>query len=134
MLPPLLLVPPAGTPATHAAADALLGPPPQDAFAKHAAAFEAAGVDLKNGLGDVYDKISDPAIIADVEACYTTRPPLAFVDSRKGITNLHVPSDVIIDASMPVSDAPDYLRTPAVIPYSSCCGSSLSKSLLFIFT
>jgi len=80
-----------------------------DAFEKHAATFAQIGVDADNGIGDVYAKIVDlPAdlqarIKADIEAVYTVRPPLAMVDSDKGITNLHVPSNVIIDASMPAA-------------------------------
>merc|ERR1711936_1469431 len=62
-------------------------------------------VNVNNGLGDLYEKIKGHAqeaeIIADIDAAYATRPGLAMVDSDKGITNLHVPSDVIIDASMP---------------------------------
>jgi len=74
---------------------------------KHASEFAAIGVDFNNGLGDLYSKMSklpedkQNAIKADIEACYRERPPLAMVDSDRGITNLHVPSDVIIDASMP---------------------------------
>merc|ERR1711881_635557 len=63
------------------------------------------GVNVNNGLGDLYEKIKGHAkeaeIIADIDAAYATRPGLAMVDSNNGITNLHVPSDVIIDASMP---------------------------------
>lgn len=79
----------------------------KEVFAKHAALFAELGVDQRNGLGDVYAKIANlPAeqkaeIEADIKAAYATRPSLAMVDSDKGITNLHVPSDVIIDASMP---------------------------------
>ena len=79
----------------------------KDVFAKHADLFKELGVDERNGLGDVYAKIASlpaeqkAAIEADIEAVYATRPSLAMVDSDKGITNLHVPSDVIIDASMP---------------------------------
>ena len=79
----------------------------KDVFAKHADLFAELGVDERNGLGDVYAKIATlpeakkAEIEADIEAVYTTRPTLAMVDSDKGITNLHVPSDVIIDASMP---------------------------------
>jgi isocitrate dehydrogenase len=79
----------------------------QDVFARHAATFESLGVDPDNGIGDAYAKIralpadQQAAIEADLQATYSTRPPLAMVDSGKGITNLHVPSDVIIDASMP---------------------------------
>jgi len=77
----------------------------KDVFEKHAAKFEALGVNANNGVGDVYAKIQgDPQqaeIEADLMAVYETRPRISMVDSRKGITNLHVPSDVIIDASMP---------------------------------
>ncbi len=79
----------------------------KDVFAKHADIFEQLGVDANNGIGDVYAKIARlPAdkkaeIEADIQAVYQTRPALAMVDSDKGITNLHVPSDVIVDASMP---------------------------------
>ncbi|KAA1261074.1 Isocitrate dehydrogenase [NADP] [Rubripirellula obstinata] len=81
----------------------------EDVFAKHAALFEEIGVDANNGIGDVYAKIESlPAdkqaeIKADIESVYADRPKLAMVDSDKGITNLHVPSDVIIDASMPAA-------------------------------
>ncbi len=77
-------------------------------FDKHAATFEKLGVDADNGFGDVVAKIAtlpEPerkAIEADIAACYERGPGLAMVDSDRGITNLHVPSDVIIDASMPV--------------------------------
>ncbi len=80
-----------------------------DVFDKHAATFNKLGVDTRNGLGDVYTKISAlpeaerKEIEADIEAVYKTRPELAMVNSDKGITNLHVPSDVIIDASMPAA-------------------------------
>jgi len=76
-------------------------------FTKYADLFAELGVDASNGLGDVYAKIAHlPAdkkaqIEADIQAVYATRPALAMVDSDKGITNLHVPSDVIVDASMP---------------------------------
>ncbi|MGJ8654730.1 MAG: NADP-dependent isocitrate dehydrogenase [Opitutaceae bacterium] len=78
-------------------------------FEKHAAVIADLGVDVKNGLGDLYAKIGSlPAdkkaeIEADLEAVYATAPDMAMVDSDKGITNLHVPSDVIIDASMPAA-------------------------------
>lgn len=78
-------------------------------FVKHAALFEEIGVDANNGIGDVYSKIVElpddqrAEVEADLEAVYATRPPLAMVNSDKGITNLHVPSDVIIDASMPAA-------------------------------
>ena len=81
----------------------------KDVFAKYADIFEQLGVDANNGIGDVYTKIARlPAekraeIEADLAAVYETQPPLAMVDSDKGITNLHVPSDVIIDASMPAA-------------------------------
>ena len=80
----------------------------KDVFEKHAATFKELGVNVKNGLGDVYAKIASlPAdkkaeIEADIMATYGKRPSIAMVDSDKGITNLHVPNDVIIDASMPV--------------------------------
>merc|ERR1719230_1437530 len=76
-----------------------------DVFAKHGALFQELGVNVNNGLGDVYDKIKghpkEAEIKADILKQYETRPGLAMVDSNNGITNLHVPSDVIIDASMP---------------------------------
>jgi len=78
-------------------------------FDKHAAAFEKLGIEPNNGIGDVYAKIQDlPAtqreeIEQDIQAVYKAQPPLAMVDSDKGITNLHVPSNVIIDASMPAA-------------------------------
>ena len=81
----------------------------KEVFAKYADIFEQLGVDANNGIGDVYTKIARlPAekraeIEADLVAVYETQPPLAMVDSDKGITNLHVPSDVIIDASMPAA-------------------------------
>ena len=80
-----------------------------DVLRKHAALFEELGVEINNGIGDVYQRIADlpdqqrAAIEADIAAVYETRPPLAMVDSDKGITNLHVPSNVIIDASMPAA-------------------------------
>ena len=106
----------------------------KDVFDKHAAVFQKLGVDPDNGLGDLYAKIKTlpddqrAAIEADIQAVYKKRPPLAMVDSDKGITNLHVPSDVIIDASMPpvIRDSgkmwgPDgkLHDTKAVIPDSS---------------
>ena len=81
----------------------------KDVFAKHAALFEELGVEPNHGIGDVYAKIQalpadqKAAIETELEAVYETRPPLAMVDSDRGITNLHVPSDVIIDASMPAA-------------------------------
>jgi len=79
----------------------------KDALTKHAAVLKEIGFDLANGIGDLYSRIKTlPAaqqaeIEADIQAVYATRPPLAMVNSDKGITNLHVPSDVIVDASMP---------------------------------
>jgi len=74
-------------------------------FAKHADLFAELKVNANNGIGDVYDKIKGHAkeeeVKADLMKQYETRPGLAMVDSNNGITNLHVPSDVIIDASMP---------------------------------
>ena len=76
-------------------------------FEKHGAALDALGVDVDNGLGDLLGKITElpdaerEAIEADLAASYADGPGLAMVDSDKGITNLHVPSDIIIDASMP---------------------------------
>ncbi|XNH05755.1 NADP-dependent isocitrate dehydrogenase [Vibrio cyclitrophicus] len=79
----------------------------KDVFAKHDQLFDELGVDVNNGIGDVYAKIAalpqeqKEAIEADLQAVYETQPPLAMVDSDRGITNLHVPSDIIVDASMP---------------------------------
>ena len=79
----------------------------QDAFAKHQELFDELGVNVNNGLVDLYNKIESlPAslhdeIIRDLHACHEHRPELAMVDSAKGITNFHSPSDVIVDASMP---------------------------------
>lgn len=79
----------------------------KDVIEKHADTIKELRVDFNNGLGDLYTKIETlPAgkkaeIEADIQAVYKTRPELAMVDSDKGITNLHVPSDIIIDASMP---------------------------------
>lgn len=81
----------------------------KDLFERHAATFEKMGVDTRNGFGDVVTKISDlpeterKQIEKDIDAVYQSRPELAMVNSDKGITNLHVPSDVIIDASMPAA-------------------------------
>ena len=81
----------------------------KDALDKHADTIKELGVDFNNGLGDLYAKIESlPAdkkseIEADIEAVYKDSPAIAMVDSDKGITNLHVPSDVIIDASMPAA-------------------------------
>src|SRR5438093_8169415 len=79
----------------------------KDVFEKHAANFQKLGVDPDNGIGDLYIKIKTlpddqrKAIEADLQAVYKKRPPMAMVNSDKGITNLHVPRDVVIDASMP---------------------------------
>lgn len=79
----------------------------KDVLAKHAAVLKHAGFDPNNGIGDLYAKIQSlpadqqAAITADIDAAYKTLPQLAMVNSDKGITNLHVPSDVIVDASMP---------------------------------
>jgi len=79
----------------------------KDVFEKHGETFKKLGVDPDNGLGDVYAKIKSlpdeqrKTIEADIQAVYQKRPPMAMVNSDKGITNLHVPSDIIIDASMP---------------------------------
>ncbi len=103
----------------------------KDVFEKYAAVFEELGVDANNGLGDVYAKIEQlpegqrAEIEAAIAAVYATRPELAMVNSDKGITNLHVPSDVIIDASIPAAirssgqmwDAQGQLKdTKAIIP------------------
>lgn len=74
----------------------------EEAFEKHAYALAAAGVNPNSGLGDVLDRIADqPEILADFNAIMADKAPMYMVDSDRGITNLHVPSDVIIDASMP---------------------------------
>lgn len=80
----------------------------KDVFEKHADTIKALGVNPNNGIADLYNKIDTlpadqkAAIEADIEAVYAKRPDLAMVDSDKGITNLHLPNNVIIDASMPV--------------------------------
>ncbi|MFT4633547.1 MAG: isocitrate dehydrogenase [Candidatus Azotimanducaceae bacterium] len=79
------------------------------ALAKHATVLEQLGFDANNGIGDAYDKIASlpadqsAAIKADLDACLAQGPDMAMVDSDRGITNLHVPSDVIVDASMPAA-------------------------------
>jgi isocitrate dehydrogenase len=81
----------------------------RDAFAKHADVFAELGVDPNNGVGDAYDKIQNlpldqqTGIKADLDACFVNGPNLAMVNSDYGITNLHVPSDIIVDASMPAA-------------------------------
>ena len=109
----------------------------KDLLTKHAATFSALGVDLRNGFGDLVSKIQTlPAgekaeIEADIQAAYASGPAIAMVNSDKGITNLHVPSDVIVDASMPAMirssgkmwNAQGKLQdTLAVIPDSSYAG------------
>jgi isocitrate dehydrogenase len=109
----------------------------KDVFEKHAAKFKEIGVDPNNGLGDLYNKIKSlpqeqqAEIEADIQAEYKKRPELAMVNSDKGITNLHVPSDVIIDASMPAAIresgkmwGPDgkLYDTKAIIPDRSYAG------------
>ena len=79
----------------------------KDVFEKHAALFRDMGVNPNNGLADLLGKVAKlpadqrAAVEADISACYKARPDMAMVNSDKGITNLHVPSDIIIDASMP---------------------------------
>ena len=79
----------------------------KDVFDKHAATIKQLGVNVNNGFGDLVAKIATlpeakrAEIEADIQACYKNRPELAMVNSDKGITNLHVPSDIIVDASMP---------------------------------
>lgn len=104
-------------------------------FEKYAEIFAELGVDVTNGLGDVYSKIAghelEEQIKSEIDALYSDRPDLAMVNSDKGITNLHVPSDVIIDASMPAmirtsgqmwNKAGDPQDTKAVIPDRSYAG------------
>ena len=109
----------------------------KDVLAKHAKTFEKLGVDLNNGFGDLVGKIANlpaaekAAIEADIQAAYAAGPRLSYVNSDNGITNLHVPSDVIVDASMPaliraggkVYDAQGKMGdTLALIPDSSYAG------------
>ena len=109
----------------------------QDVFARHGATLDAVGVDVNNGLGDLLSKIEGlpedqrAPIEADLQAALDRGPGLAMVNSDKGITNLHVPSDVIIDASMPAmfrtsgrmwNAAGELQDTKAVIPDSSYAG------------
>src|SRR5690606_24886782 len=103
-------------------------------FEKHSAALERVGFDPNNGFGDLTARLAAmpeaerTAIEADIAAVYADRPAIAMVDSDRGITNLHVPSDVIVDASMPAMirssgqmwDAKGQTQdTKAVIPDSS---------------
>ncbi|WP_103865849.1 NADP-dependent isocitrate dehydrogenase [Aquimarina sp. I32.4] len=109
----------------------------KDVFQKHAATLEEIGVEVNNGFGDLINKlkkVSDTKraeIEADIQACYAKGPKLAMVNSDEGITNLHVPSDVIIDASMPAmirnsgqmwDTQGNTQDTKAVIPDSSYAG------------
>jgi isocitrate dehydrogenase len=79
----------------------------KEAFAKHQALFDSLGVNVNNGMADLYSKIATlpdsqrEEVVRDLHACQEGRPELAMVDSAKGITNFHSPSDVIVDASMP---------------------------------
>merc|ERR1719233_333898 len=111
----------------------------KDVFAKHGDLFKELGVNVNNGLGDIYDKIKghpkQAEVEADVQNVYLSRPSLAMVDSSKGITNLHIPSDVIIDASMPcvvrdggaVWNKDDKLEeVKCIIPDRSYAGSYLA--------
>ncbi|RIW17025.1 NADP-dependent isocitrate dehydrogenase [Algoriphagus lacus] len=106
-------------------------------FTKHAATLDSIGVDVNNGFGDLLANLEKlPAdkkaeILADIDACYADSPDVAMVNSEKGITNLHVPSDVIIDASMPAmirssgqmwNKAGKLQDTKAVIPDRSYAG------------
>ena len=109
----------------------------KDVFTKHADTIASLGVNVNNGFGDLLNKLEKlpkeqrVEIEADIEACYNSRPSLAMVDSDNGITNLHVPSDVIIDASMPAmirnsgqmwDTKGETQDTKAVIPDSSYAG------------
>ncbi|MCX8496871.1 MAG: NADP-dependent isocitrate dehydrogenase [Akkermansiaceae bacterium] len=109
----------------------------KDLITKHAETLKSLGVDFKNGFGDLIAKIDQlPAaqkaeIEADIQAAYASGPALAMVNSDKGITNLHVPSDVIVDASMPAmiraggkmwNASNQTADTLAVIPDSSYAG------------
>jgi len=117
----------------------------KDVLTKHAAIFADLGVDVNNGIGDVYAKIvsldeaKQAEIKADLDAVYVDAPAMAMVDSDKGITNLHVPSDVIIDASMPAmirgggkmwNAAGDEQDTKAVIP-DRCYATLYSETIDF---
>ena len=108
-----------------------------DLFAKHGQLFDELGVDVNNGFGDLVSKLGEldadkrAEVEADIAACLANGPDLAMVNSDKGITNLHVPSDVIIDASMPAmirtsgcmwNAAGETQQTKAVIPDSSYAG------------
>ncbi|WP_336070608.1 NADP-dependent isocitrate dehydrogenase [Mesoflavibacter sp. CH_XMU1404-2] len=109
----------------------------KDVFAKYAETFEKIGVDVNNGFGNLISNLQElpeaeqNAILEDIENAYKNNPDLAMVDSDRGITNLHVPSDVIIDASMPAmirtsgqmwNKEGKQQDTKAVIPDSSYAG------------
>ncbi len=109
----------------------------KDVFAKHGGTLDELGVDVNNGLGDLLSKIESlpedqkATIQADINAALENGPDMAMVNSDKGITNLHVPSDIIIDASMPAmirtsgqmwNPAGQLQETKAVIPDSSYAG------------
>jgi len=109
----------------------------KNVFEKHGEILCEAGVDLRNGFGDLLTKIpslpehQQAAIVAEIQEAYSNGPALAMVNSDKGITNLHVPSDIIVDASMPAmirtsgqmwNAAGDTQDTKAVIPDSSYAG------------
>jgi isocitrate dehydrogenase len=109
----------------------------KEVFDKHAETFDKIGVDVNNGFGNLLANLAEVSeekkkeILADIDACYKNNPDLAMVNSDKGITNLHVPSDVIIDASMPAmirnsgqmwNAKGKSQDTKAVIPDSSYAG------------
>ena len=109
----------------------------KEIFEKYKERFNEIGVDVKNGIGDIYNKIENlseedrTSIVNDIEELYSSKPDLAMVNSDKGITNLHVPSDVIIDASMPAmirtsgqmwNKKGEQQDTKAVIPDRSYAG------------
>ncbi len=102
----------------------------KDVIAKHADTLKSIGFDANNGIGDLYARLGSlpkdkqDEILADIAAEYAKRPALAMVNSDKGITNLHVPSDVIVDASMPamIRDSGKLQDTKAVIPDRSYAG------------
>ncbi|MCB0461119.1 MAG: NADP-dependent isocitrate dehydrogenase, partial [Flavobacteriaceae bacterium] len=109
----------------------------KDVFKKHGETFDDIGVDVNNGFGNLLANLAEVSeekrkeILADIDACYKNNPDLAMVNSDKGITNLHVPSDVIIDASMPAmirnsgqmwNAKGKSQDTKAVIPDSSYAG------------
>jgi isocitrate dehydrogenase len=79
----------------------------KDAFAKHGKLFDELGVNVNNGMANLYEKVATlptaqrEEVMRDLHACHATRPELAMVDSAKGITNFHSPNDIIVDASMP---------------------------------